>query len=216
MAARSRGVAASRYQHSPNASSFGENRSCTRAASSRCSSRVKASPSSGSPVVLVVEVLDEDGPQPDHLLLGVATRRLTVRGSDRGQAHHGSGRRGHGGVERLVLGLLQRVGVGEGPAALAQRRPHDVVLDRVVVVQGLHRCGEPGLQGRDRGSSCGSSPPKRGRRGTGATVRRSWEPSMDVQILGPLRVLRDGVELDLGRPKQRLLLAVLACSRVRR
>jgi DNA-binding SARP family transcriptional activator len=35
---------------------------------------------------------------------------------------------------------------------------------------------------------------------------------MDVQILGPLRVLRDGVELDLGRPKQRLLFAVLAVA----
>jgi DNA-binding SARP family transcriptional activator len=35
---------------------------------------------------------------------------------------------------------------------------------------------------------------------------------MDVQMLGPLRVLRDGVELDLGRPKQRLLLAVLATA----
>jgi DNA-binding SARP family transcriptional activator len=35
---------------------------------------------------------------------------------------------------------------------------------------------------------------------------------MDVQILGPLRVLRDGVELDLGRPKQRLLLAVLVAA----
>jgi DNA-binding SARP family transcriptional activator len=36
---------------------------------------------------------------------------------------------------------------------------------------------------------------------------------MDVRILGPLQVLRDGSELDLGRPKQRLLFAVLACSR---
>jgi DNA-binding SARP family transcriptional activator len=35
---------------------------------------------------------------------------------------------------------------------------------------------------------------------------------MDVQILGPLRVLRGGVELDLGRPKQRLLFAVLAVA----
>jgi DNA-binding SARP family transcriptional activator len=35
---------------------------------------------------------------------------------------------------------------------------------------------------------------------------------MDVQILGPLRVLRDGVEVDLGRPKQRLLLAVLVAA----
>jgi DNA-binding SARP family transcriptional activator len=36
---------------------------------------------------------------------------------------------------------------------------------------------------------------------------------MDVQILGPLRVLRDGTEVETGAPKQRLLLAVLACSR---
>jgi DNA-binding SARP family transcriptional activator len=35
---------------------------------------------------------------------------------------------------------------------------------------------------------------------------------LDVRILGPLRVLRDGVELDLGRPKQRLLLAVLIAA----
>jgi DNA-binding SARP family transcriptional activator len=35
---------------------------------------------------------------------------------------------------------------------------------------------------------------------------------VDVQILGPLRVLRDGTELDIGRPKQRLLLAVLATA----
>jgi DNA-binding SARP family transcriptional activator/tetratricopeptide (TPR) repeat protein len=38
------------------------------------------------------------------------------------------------------------------------------------------------------------------------------EPTLDVQILGPLRVLRDGVEVDLGRPKQRLLLAVLVAA----
>jgi DNA-binding SARP family transcriptional activator len=36
--------------------------------------------------------------------------------------------------------------------------------------------------------------------------------SVDVQVLGPLRVLRDGVEVDLGRRKQRLLLAVLATA----
>jgi hypothetical protein len=36
---------------------------------------------------------------------------------------------------------------------------------------------------------------------------------MDVRILGPLRVLRDGTEVETGAPKQRLLLAVLACSR---
>jgi DNA-binding SARP family transcriptional activator len=36
--------------------------------------------------------------------------------------------------------------------------------------------------------------------------------SLDVQVLGPLRVLRDGVEVDVGRPKQRLLLAVLATA----
>jgi DNA-binding SARP family transcriptional activator len=35
---------------------------------------------------------------------------------------------------------------------------------------------------------------------------------MDVQMLGPLRVLCDGVELDLGRPKQRLLFAVLVTA----
>jgi two-component SAPR family response regulator len=49
----------------------------------------------------------------------------------------------------------------------------------------------------------------------GATVTTTTKTGLRVGVLGPLRVERDGAEVDPGSPKQRAVLAILVSSRGR-
>jgi DNA-binding SARP family transcriptional activator/tetratricopeptide (TPR) repeat protein/DNA-binding XRE family transcriptional regulator len=126
------------------------------------------------------------------------------RGDDQGTGPGGLVR-----VRRLASGLTQEelaelAGVSVGALRdLEQgrtRRPHARLVERLTQALGLEVVQGPGLPGTRASTGDGRTRPA-------ANGNGLW-----LRVLGPLAAWRDGVPLELGEPRQRAVLAVLALN----